>query len=263
MTNAANDNTVAPTATIHLGDCLDVMRTMANGSVDAVVADLPYQITRCPWDVIIPFKPLWAEYRRVVKPKGAIVLTATDPFTSLLVTSNLTEFKHKWVWVKNKATGFQNAKRAPRRNVEDVLVFGNGKGQVCYNPQGLKPYGKTCYNRVSANTVALFGVGSGMSRKVDRRTETYVQEWTNYPTQILEFSKEHKSLHPTQKPVALLEYLIRTYSNPGDTILDNTMGSGSTGVAALNTGRNFVGIERDPKYFATSEERIMGYKAAA
>lgn len=220
-----------------LGDCLDRMREIESGSVDMVLCDLPYGTTQNKWDSVLPLDRLWSEYARVCR--GAVVLTASQPFTSLVVISNLNEFKYSWVWEKGSATGHLNAKRMPMKLHEDVLVF----CPVTYNPQGLQPFGKVTKR---GNNGTNFGVSG---------TENY-QEWTNYPRSILRFPADGKAFHPTQKPIALMEYLIRTYTNMGDTVLDNTMGSGTTGVAAVNTGRNFIGIERDTKYFAIAENRI-------
>lgn len=220
-----------------LGDCLERMGEIPDQSVDLVLADLPYGTTQNRWDSIIPLQPLWEAYRRVCK--GAVVLTASQPFTSLLVASNLDAFRYAWVWEKGAATGHLNAKRMPMKLHEDVLVFG---GSI-YNPQALQPYGKVTKR---GNNGTNFGVSG---------TENF-QEWTNYPRSILRFPAEGKSVHPTQKPVALMEYLIRTYTNEGDTVLDNTMGSGTTGVACVNANRQFIGIERDEAYFTVAKKRI-------
>lgn len=220
-----------------LGDCLERMREIPAGSVDMVMADLPYGTTQNKWDSVIPLVPLWAEYRRVCK--GAIVLTASQPFTSVLGASNLDQLKYAWVWEKSSATGHLNAKRMPMKLHEDVLVFGNG----LYNPQGLQPLGKMVRRGHNGGNFGKSG------------TENF-QEFTNYPRSILRFTSDSKPEHPTQKPVALMEYLIRTYTDEGMTVLDNTMGSGTTGVACVNTNRNFIGIERDAGYFAIAEKRI-------
>jgi site-specific DNA-methyltransferase (adenine-specific) len=224
-----------------LGDCLERMSEIEDGSVDMVLCDLPYGTTQNKWDAVIPLEPLWAEYWRVCK--GAVVLTASQPFTSALTVSALREFKYSWIWEKSAATGHLNAKRMPMKLHEDVLVF--SRGTAPYNPQGLQPLGKIVRR---GNNGTNFGA-SGVEN---------FQEFTNYPRSIIRFAHEGKSVHPTQKPVALMEYLIRTYTNEGDTVLDNTMGSGTTGVACVNTGRDFIGIERDPTYFAIAEKRIAG-----
>lgn len=220
-----------------LGECLEKMKDIPDGSVNMVLCDLPYGTTQNKWDSIIPLVKLWEQYGRVCK--GAIVLTASQPFTSFLVTSNAPVFKYSWVWEKSSATGHLNAKRMPMKLHEDILVFGTG----IYNPQGLKPFNKITKR---GNNGTNFGKSG---------TENF-QEWTNYPRSILRYSADAGAIHPTQKPVALMEYLIRTYTNEGDTVLDNTMGSGTTGVACANLNRNFIGIEQDETYFAIAEKRI-------
>ncbi len=209
------------------GDCLEEMKSIPDGSVDMVLCDLPYGTTQNKWDAVIPF-------------------------TSALVMSNPGQFKYQWVWAKSKVTGVLNAKKQPLRNHEDVLVF--YASQPTYNPQGLKAYGKR--RDIGAKR------GGGTSDNYGAISETedgnYLQENTGYPRTVLEIASEGKGVHPTQKPVALMEYLIRTYTNEGDAVLDNTMGSGTTGVACMNTGRNFIGIERDPDYFVIACERIYG-----
>ncbi|MFC3206854.1 DNA-methyltransferase [Aquamicrobium soli] len=237
------------------GDCLELMPTLEAGSVDMVLCDLPYGTTQNKWDSVLPLDTLWREYRRVCR--GAVVLTSAQPFTSLLVTSSLRDFWHSWTWIKPRPTGFQNAKKQPLRATEDVLVFMRGT----YNPQGLVRIDKQCRNSKSAgggNVRDDIAASSGRG-KLRTAGATYVQEFTGYPRNILEFGLDEKAkFHPTQKPVALMEYLIRTYTDEGDTVLDNTMGSGTTGVACRNTGRNFIGIERDADYFAIAEQRIAG-----
>jgi len=233
---------------LHLGDCLDVMQGIPDGSVDMVMTDPPFGTTACKWDVVIPFEPMWAQLKRIVKPNGAIVLMASQPFTSALVMSNAAMFKYCWIWKKTAATGHLNAKRMPMSDSEDVLVF--YCHQPAYNPQGLIPHGKTV--RRGGN-----GGCYGNSGKEN------FQEFTNYPRRTLEIASQGKTVHPTQKPVALMEYLIRTYTNPGETVLDFTMGSGTTGVAAANTGRRFIGIERDPDYFTIAQSRVLKAQADA
>ena len=224
---------------LHHGDCLDVMREIPDRSVDMVLCDLPYGTTQNKWDSVIPLDALWREYRRLCK--GAVVLTGSQPFTSALVMSAVGLFSHSWVWSKSSSTGHLNAKRMPMKIHEDVLVF-IVRDRV-YNPQGLKPYNKT--TRRGGN-----GENFGVSGK-----ENY-QEWTNYPRSVLTISGEGKTVHPTQKPVALMEYMIRTYTQEGEVVLDNTMGSGTTGVACATTGRRFIGIERDDKYFEIACKRV-------
>lgn len=225
-----------------MGDCLERMKRIPEGSVDMILCDLPYGTTACKWDVVIPFEPLWAEYRRVCKKNAAIVLTASQPFTSLLVTSNFLDFRYEWVWLK-APSGNLNAKKMPMAGHESVLVF--GEGRLNYNPQGLihAPFER------KANSVSKTTAYGSQEAKV------YVQEFTNYPNTRLEFVKD-RGLHPTQKPVALFEYLIRTYTNENDVVLDNCMGSGTTGVACANSNRRFIGIERDEDYFLDAAERI-------
>lgn len=224
---------------LHQGDCLEVMRTLPNGCVDMVLCDLPYGTTQNKWDSVIPFEDLWEQYRRVCT--GMVVLTASQPFTSQVVTSAIELFRHAWVWEKSAATGHLNAKRTPMKLHEDVLVFSCGKH--VYNPQDLLPYNKIVKR---GNNGGNFG---------DSGKENF-QEWTNYPRSIVRFPHEAKPVHPTQKPVALMEYMIKTYTNPGDVVLDNTMGSGTTGVACMNTDRRFIGIERDEGYFKIAKDRI-------
>ena len=233
---------------LHLGDCLDVMQGIPDGSVDMVCTDPPYGTTACKWDSVIPFEPMWAQLKRIVKPNGAIVLMASQPFTSALVMSNVKMFKYCWIWKKTAATGHLNAKRMPMSDSEDVLVF--YRHQPDYNPQGLIPHGKTV--RRGGN-----GGCYGNSGKEN------FQEFTNYPRRTLEIASQGGTVHPTQKPVALMEYLIRTYTNAGETVLDFTCGSGTTGVAAANTGRRFIGIERDPDYFTIAQARIRTAQADA
>jgi site-specific DNA-methyltransferase (adenine-specific) len=235
-------------ATILLGDCLELMKRLPDASVDMVLCDLPYGTMQNKWDSVIPLDAIWAAYRRVVKPDGVIVLTSAQPFSSALVMSNPCEFRYQWVWVKSKITGVLNAKRMPVRKHEQVLVF--SQGSPTYNAQGL----------VAKNTVTKQG-GSSDNYGV-RSSSDYVQEWTNWPRDVLEIASEGKTVHPTQKPVALMEYLIRTYTNEGEMVLDNTMGSGTTGVACSNTGRRFIGMERDPDYFKIASDRIRAAHAA-
>lgn len=233
--------------TLRRGDCLELMRDLPDKSVDLILCDLPYGTTQNKWDVVIPFDDLWREYSRVCR--GPVVLTASQPFTSALVMSNAKHFRHNWVWRKTAATGHLNAKRMPMKQHEDVLVFCGGN--PTYNPQGLVPYNKV--TRRGGN-----GTNFGESGKEN------FQEWTNYPRSVLEFANDAKTVHPTQKPVPLMEYLIRTYTNEGDTVLDNCMGSGTTGVACMNTGRRFIGMELDSDYFRIARRRISeAYKNRA
>jgi len=234
---------------LHLGDCLDVMQDIPDGSVDMVCTDPPYGTVRCAWDVVIPFEPMWAHLKRVTKPNGAIVLTASQPFTSALVMSNVAMFKYCWIWEKPKASGFLNARKRPLKAYEDILVFSCGPPN--YFPQGLVS--------VSVNSARKNKAGNGNFGAVSAKP--YIQKEGNFPKNVLRFQHETGPVHPTQKPVALMEYMIRTYTNPGETVLDFTAGSGTTGVAAANTGRKFIGIEMDATYFATAQARIQTARA--
>lgn len=231
------------------GDCLELITEIPDGSVDMVLCDLPYGMTRCKWDVQIPLDKLWEQYNRVVKENGAIILFAMEPFASYLRLSNIKNFKYDWVWDKVKGTGFLNAKKQPLRGHEMVCVF--YRKQCEYNPQKTKG----CPRKVSTRK----------HKENCRETENYgkhgltsYDSTERYPRSILTVSTDTQksALHPTQKPVFLLEYLIRTYTSPGDTVLDNCMGSGSTGVACVNAGRGFIGMELDEKYFEIAEKRI-------
>ena len=238
------------------GDCLERMEEIESGSVDMVLADPPYGTTACKWDSVIPLEPMWEQLKRVIKPNGAIVMTASQPFTTTLISSNMKMFKYCWVWEKNRVTGFANAKKQPLRCVEDVVVFYQSPPE--YNPQGLKRIDKTVKNGASVGGDSLRGDVSASSGKGSLRTagKEYKQEFTGYPRQVLQIKSESKTAHPTQKPVALMEYLIKTYTNEGETVLDFTMGSGTTGVACKNLGRDFIGIEMDDKYFDIAKKRI-------
>jgi site-specific DNA-methyltransferase (adenine-specific) len=247
------------TVDLMLGDCLEMMGEIEDGSVDMVLCDPPYGTTACKWDAVIPFEPMWAGVKRVLKKNGAAVFTASQPFTSALGASNLPWLRYSWVWRKSRATGHMNAKKMPMKDVEDVLVFYDS--QPCYRPQGLRALGKVQKNSASARARGITSdatsvVTGGITR------ETYVQESTGYPRQVLDFASDGNTVHPTQKPVVLMEYLIKTYTNESEVVLDFTMGSGTTSVACMNTGRRFIGIERDENYFAIAEKRIMDAKDA-
>ena len=229
-----------------LGDCLERMKEIESGTVDMILCDLPYGTTCCSWDAVIPFEQLWSEYERVVKENGAIVLFGAHPFTAVLACSNLKLFRYEWIWEKPSATGFMNAQLQPLRAHENALVF--YKSQPTYNPQ--KTYG---HERKTAKRkdIGSEHYGKQLNIKAYDSTERYPRS-----VQVFSSDKQKANYHPTQKPVALCEYLIRTYTNEGDLVLDNTMGSGTTGVACVNTGRNFIGIEKEGKYFAIAQERI-------
>ena len=227
------------------GECLEEMKSIPDGSVDMVLTDPPYGTTACKWDSIIPLEPMWEQLKRIIKPNGAIVMTASQPFTTTLISSNMKMFKYCWVWEKQKVTGFYNARKMPLKSVEDVCVFGVGK--LTYNPQGLV----SCNIKNSRKNKA----GNGVYGKIS--DEDYYQKEGNFPRQVLRINHiTHKQIHPTQKPVALMEYLIKTYTNEGETVLDFTMGSGTTGVACVNLKREFIGIELDENYFNIAKERI-------
>ena len=224
-------------------DCLEAMKYIADKSIDAIITDPPYGTTACKWDSVIPFAPMWEQLKRIIKPNGAIVLFGSQPFTSALIMSNIKMFKYCWVWEKHH-TGQLNSKKQPLRNVEDVAVF--YAKQCIYNPQ------------------FTIGVPYVLERKGYKGSEAYrkqrdhttVSDGKRYPMQILQF-KEKMIYHPTQKPVALIEYLIKTYTNEGETVLDFTAGSGTTGVAAINTNRNAILIEKDPNYCEIIKRRIL------
>jgi site-specific DNA-methyltransferase (adenine-specific) len=238
------------------GDCLEIMQLIPDGSVDMVLADPPYGTTACKWDTVIPLEAMWAQLKRVIKPNGAILMTAGQPFTTTLISSNIKMFKYCWVWEKSKVSGFTNAKNKPLNTTEDVVVFSKGTcanksiKRMVYFPQDLVRCNKKVLN--------MHRDTSGTIGNRPSRTESYTQEFTKYPKNIIRIASEGKTVHPTQKPVALMEYLIRTYTNERDSVLDFTMGSGTTGVACVNTGRKFIGIELDQGYFDIAKERIYG-----
>lgn len=227
------------------GDCLELMNDISDNSVDMILCDLPYGTTKCKWDVIIPFDKLWEQYNRIIKDNGAIVLFGSEPFSSYLRISNVKNYKYDWVWDKVKPSGHLNAKIMPLKQHEIISVFCNGK--LNYYPIMINQKERVSKNYLN-NKTDLFG---NEKQVTSLRT-------TKYPKTILSFSNaiQKGKLHPTQKPVALLEYLIKTYTNEGETVLDNCMGSGSTGVACVNTNRKFIGIEKDDKYFKIAKERI-------
>jgi site-specific DNA-methyltransferase (adenine-specific) len=228
------------------------MPTLLDGCADAIIADLPYGTTACKWDTVIPFEPLWVQYKRLIKRKGAIVLFGSQPFTSALVMSNVEWFKYCWVWDKALSSGHLNVSKKPLNRHDDLLVFSPSTfGNFTYHPQ-METRGKPRNKGGS-------GGGSGNGQKA---YSTYgasnAFNNTYHPTTILRVSNADRNgkVHPTQKPVALLEYLVRTYTNEGETVLDNTMGSGTTGVACVKTGRNFIGIEKLLEHFETAKRRI-------
>ena len=232
------------------GDCLELMKDIPDKSIDAIICDLPYGTTACRWDTIIPFEPLWGQYERIIKPNGAIVLFGSQPFTSALIMSNPKLFKYELIWDKKTGLGFLDSKFRPLKSHENIIIFGLGgcsngsKTPMKYNPQGLIETTKQNKN-----------TKSNILNSEPKKRENLGTTHTNYPKSIHTFSRVSGN-HPTEKPVPLLEYLIKTYTNEGDTVLDNTMGSGTTGVACVNTNRNFIGMELDDKYFEIAEKRI-------
>ena len=245
---------------IYNEDCLEGMKRIPDGSVDMILCDLPYGTTACKWDTIIPFDLLWEQYERIIKDNGAIVLTASQPFTTKLIASNFDMFKHEWVWIKSHG-GFASAKFKPLKRHEDILVF--SKGTVSYHPQMTEVNGKVrdqrnepAFNNNGRNKVdSPVNPGTKMAYSKDYNPRK------RYPKSHIEFSnRKEKTIHPTQKPVALFEYLIKTYSNEGDTVLDNCMGSGTTAIACLNTNRNFIGFELEKEYFDIATKRIEEYE---
>lgn len=241
--------------TLKKGDCLELMKDIPDGSIDMILCDLPYGTTACKWDTIIPFEPLWEQYERVIKDNGAIVLTASQPFTSALVMSNPKLFKYEIIWEKSKASNFLLAKKQILKAHENVLIF--SKKTATYNPQKTegKPYSG---DKRAGKKGSLTDVFNNVPNPTFRNGS---KDGLRYPRSVQYFKtseSEGKTIHPTQKPVALFEYLIKTYTNAGETVLDNCMGSGTTGVACINTGRNFIGMELEQEYFEIAKERIEG-----
>ena len=235
------------------GDCLELMKDIPDKSIDAIIADLPYGTTACKWDSVLPLDKLWREYNRIIKPKGAIVLTASQPFTTTLIGSNRKNFAFAWVWDKKFGANFVQAKRQPIKTHEDILIFTNGGMQPNYYPQMIKrdkPIKKGGNKQSEAIPIAR----TKNSKIFGESGKVYNEK---YPTSIIQFDvRKGRGLHPTQKPIALMEYLIKTYTNEGEVVLDNTMGSGTTGVACVNTNRNFIGMELDDKYFEIAKNRV-------
>lgn len=247
---------IAPNSIIN-GDCLEVMQDIDDRSIDCIICDLPYGITACKWDVVIPFEPLWEQYKRIIKPNGAICLFGSQPFTSALVMSNPKWFKYEWIWEKTMPTGFYNAKKQPMKAHENILIF--GETSIKYNPQRTKALTLRSKN-ISKNTESsIYGI---------RTKKEWHEDGTRYPISRINFSNwngnlfgksENKSKHNSAKPVALIEYLIKTYSQEGELILDNTAGSGTLAIAAINTNRRYICIEKDPHYFEVMRDRIANH----
>lgn len=238
--------------TLYHDDCFNIFPKIDTNSIDLVLCDIPYGTTACKWDTVIDLEKMWTELKRIVKSNAAIVLTASQPFTCILGASNIRDLKYSWVWMKSRATGHLNAKKQPMKSIEDILVF--YKTSPTYNPQGLIYKPTAVQNSKSHSLRGKDNTTSTVSGGI--RYEKYTQEYTNYPRQHLEFASEGNTIHPTQKPVALMEYLIKTYSNEGDTVLDFCMGSGTTGVACKTLNREFIGIEKEENYFKIAKNRI-------
>ena len=235
-------------------DCLKILPAIPSQSIDAVICDPPYGTTACKWDSVIPFAPMWEQLKRIIKPNGAIVLFGSEPFSSALRMSNIKNYRYDWYW-KKQATLFQHAKNRPMQATENISVFSEcgwghksqmGNNRLVYYPQGVKDDKVKKFHGVQ---------GQYIGERPNQVGREYLSQ-TGFPNNILEFSRDKGGIHPTQKPVALMEYLIKTYTNEGETVLDFTMGSGTTGVACVNTNRNFIGIEKDPQYFNIAKERI-------
>lgn len=242
---------------LYHGDCLEVMKVFIEKGrkVDAIITDLPYGLTSCKFDTALPFEPMWECFKKLIKDNRAIVLFGQEPFSSKLRCSNLDMFKYDWYWNKKHNSGYVNAKLKPMSCMEVISVFSSGKtsngnkNNMLYNPQGLIPYNKVTRRGNKQNKDNSFW-------RPSNQENVNFQEWTNYPRNYLEFNYQTKAVHPNQKPVDLMEYLVKTYTNENEIVLDATMGSGTTGVACMNTGRKFIGIEKEEKYFNIAKERI-------
>ncbi len=237
---------------LYNGDCLEVMKSIKDKSIDAIITDPPYGTTACKWDSVIPFEPMWKELNRIIKPNGAIVLFGSEPFSSALRMSNIKNYKYDWKWQKTKPTNMLNASRQPMRDSEDIIIFYKKQciynAQKSINPKGVEKRGLSPYNNSNSGKHT-----SGVSKV---KTSKHYEADKLHPRTIIKFKKDYKVIHPTQKPIALMEYLIKTYTNELETVLDFTMGSGTTGVACCNTNRDFIGIELDKEYFKIAEQRI-------
>jgi site-specific DNA-methyltransferase (adenine-specific) len=227
------------------GDCLELMPKLPPARIDLILCDLPYGTTECSWDTILPWDILWDNYHRLTQKRSPVVLTSSQPFTTSMIASNMKEFRGCWVWSKSNATGFALAKDRPLKQHEDIAIFSRAKSY--YYPQGLRKCDKTMVNSARPR-------GDFYSKSTEGTI--YVQEFTNYPKSIIHFAQDHDRVHQTQKPVKLMEYLIKTYSLGDQRVLDNCMGSGTTGVACINTGRKFIGMEQTKEYFDISCDRM-------
>ena len=240
------------------GDCLELMNNITDKSVDCIICDLPYGTTACKWDTVIPFESLWEQYKRIIKDNGVIVLFGSEPFSSKLRLSNIDMYKYDWIWRKNKASNFINCKYQPLKSYENICVFSkksctySSKGNMNYFPQGIIVLDKPKKQKRT-------GKKQGEIYHSNPNVET-MQSISNYPNSIIDFDMVNKNVHPTQKPVELIEYLIKTYTKENETVLDNCMGSGTTGVACVNTNRKFIGIELDNTYYDIAKHRIQEAK---
>lgn len=247
--------------TVYNMDCIAGMKMMQNESVDLILCDLPYGTTSHKWDSVIPFDELWEAYRRIIKKDGVIVLFATQPFTSSLISSNLKDYRYNWIWQKDSPTGFLNANYAPLKMTEDICVFAPystvgslSKHPIRYYPQGVRLVNRQKHNDPNSTFRSSQGYTVG-GNKLNSNT-AYIQKYENYPTNILKFARDKNNIHPTQKPLELIRYLVRTYSKKGDIVLDNCMGSGTTIIAAIMEERHFIGFELNTKYFEDACKRI-------
>jgi site-specific DNA-methyltransferase (adenine-specific) len=266
--NMDTTNLITENTTLYYGDCIKEMEKIPDNSINLVLCDLPYGTTKCKWDTIINMTELWRHYKRILKkPSGVILLFGQQPFTSMLISSNYEWFKYNLIWKKNKTTQFLLANYRPMKCTEDICVFSKGgaaaasrhTGNMTYNPQGLIPTNikkKNSKERIGKMLNQEHHLGK--NNKLISNSE-YTQNFTNYPNELIEFDIEFDTIHETQKPVKLIEYLIQTYSNINDLVLDNTMGSGTTGIGCLNTNRKFIGIEKEEKYFKLSKYRILNH----
>ena len=236
---------------LYNGDCLEIMKDIKDKSIDSIICDLPYGTTACRWDSIIPFDKLWEQYKRIVKDNGAIVLFGAQPFTSTLVNSNIKGYKHHWIWEKDRGTGFQVAKYRPMMATEDIIAFTKKGERINYYPIMIERDKPAVWRGASSSN------GTNPLASFDNNFKKVSTH--KYPTNIIKINKVNKPIHPTQKPVELLEYLIKTYTKEGEVVLDNCMGSGSTGVACINTDRKFIGIELDIDYYNIDKQRIDEY----
>ncbi len=246
---------------ILLGDCLELMKDIPNGSIDMILCDLPYGTIACKWDVILPFDKLWEQYERIIKPNGVIILTASQPFTTVLINSNFKLFKYCWYWKKSKPNGWQHSKNRPMTAIEECCVFSKapmghisqlGEKRMRYNPQGIVSIGN--------KKVTAVAHGEMMGARPNQIGVEY-EAFTGFPHNVLEYPNVigSKALHPTQKPIELFEYLIKTYTNEGDLVLDNTAGSGTTAIACLNTNRQFIVMEKEQKYYDIILKRVADF----